>query len=456
MSELSLAEYIDKLSHALGVEHPEGAEDEFEELDHVLSDILIECSREQHALILEAFPIQDRKQIWRRLSVDTQKEIFFEMKAESRNLLLNSLRDEESYQLFDSLEADDLLYLDDTPDNFVRYALSKMDEKERSYYEIAQGYSQDEIAHWQSFDRIRVTNWVRVDNLKRFLPENLPDLTEVVYVVDFNGKLLGEVSLSQVIKHQGNRFVSEIMTDCDNTLLASSDTLTACDKVINSYKSALPVVDEENRLLGRVDVSSAIGIRETLEPVVSQKVTAPVEEDLFASVWESSKGRALWLGINLLTAFLASATIALFEGTIEKVVALAVLMPVVASMGGISGSQSLTLVIRGLALEQITHSNRKTILLKEMKVGLVNGLIWASVIGAATFWWFDNPMLGLTISLAVLLNLIAAPLTGVVVPIILEKFHIDPALSGSVILTTITDIVGFLVFLGIGTLILIH
>lgn len=456
MSEISLAEYIDKLSHVLDAEYAESADDEFEELDHVLSDILIECSREQHALILEAFPIQDRKRIWRRLSVDTQKEIFFEMKAESRNLLLNALRDEESYQIFDSLEADDLLYLDDTPDNFVRYALSKMDEKERSYYEIAQGYSQDEIAHWQSFDRIRITNWVRVDNLKRFLPEHLPDLTEVVYVVDYNGKLLGEVNLSQVIKHQGNRFVSEIMSDCDNTLLASSDTLSACDKVINSYKAALPVVDEENHLLGRIDVASAIGIRETLEPTPSHKVAAPVDEDLFASVWESSKGRALWLGINLITALLASATIALFEGTIEKVVALAVLMPVVASMGGISGSQSLTLVIRGLALEQITQSNRKTILIKEMKVGLVNGLIWATVIGAATFWWFDNPMLGLTIALAILLNLLTAPLSGVMVPIILEKFNIDPALSGSVLLTTITDIVGFLVFLGIGTLILIH
>lgn len=451
MSENLITEYIEKLSGAL---EQVSSEEDFEQLDDILSETLVDLSWEQHALILEAFPIQERKVIWRRLSLDSQQEIFFEMKAESQNLLLNALSDEESFLLFESLEADDLLYLEDTPDKFVRYALSQMDEKERAYYEISQTYTQEQIGHWQSFDRLRVTSWVRIDNLKRYLPDDLPELTEVVYVVDKAGKLLGEVSLSHVIKHQGNKFVSEVMHDCDLTLLDSSDALEACDKVIDSFKAALPVIDSENKLHGRIDVASAVGIKETLIPLGSS--AGPIinlDEDLFASVWKSSKGRALWLGINLITAFMAAAAIGMFESTIEKVVALAVMMPVVASMGGISGSQSLTLVIRGLALGQISNSNRGSILIKEMKVGLVNGLIWSSVIGLATFWWFDDPLLGLTIAAAILLNLLTAPISGVIVPIILEKFKLDPALSGSVILTTITDIVGFVAFLGLGTLI---
>jgi magnesium transporter len=176
---------------------------------------------------------------------------------------------------------------------------------------------------------------------------------------------------------------------------------------------------------------------------------------LFAPVKRSARTRGLWLGINLLTAFLASAFIGIFEATLQQVVALAVLMPVVASMGGIAGSQTLTLIVRGLALGQITRSNLKSLLNKELRVGGLNGFVWAIVIGLVASWWFESPALGLVIGLAIVVNIVMAALSGVLIPVLLDKLNIDPALSGSVILTTVTDIVGFVAFLGLGTLILI-
>ena len=179
------------------------------------------------------------------------------------------------------------------------------------------------------------------------------------------------------------------------------------------------------------------------------------DEDLFSPVRKSAKGRAVWLGINLLTAFLASAFIGVFEATLQQVVALAVLMPIVASMGGIAGSQTLTLIIRGLALKQVTSGNAMALLIKELKVGGLNGIIWALVIGVIAALWFNMPLIGVVIACAILLNIIAAALAGVCIPIILDKLNIDPALSGSVILTTVTDIVGFVAFLGLGTWLLL-
>jgi len=251
--------------------------------------------------------------------------------------------------------------------------------------------------------------------------------------------------------------------------------------VQRSGLASLPVVDENNKLLGRLDVSSASElVNEFYERQVMSSAGMDEDEDLFSPVAKSAKNRALWLGINLLTAFMASWFIGLFEGTLQQVVALAVLMPVVASMGGIAGSQTLTLIVRGLALGQVTPANLRALMVKELKVGGVNGVIWAVtpanlralmvkelkvggvngviwalVIGVVAYFWFTDAMLGVVICLAILFNIVAAALAGVFVPVILDKLKIDPALSGSVILTTVTDIVGFVAFLGLGTLFLL-
>ena len=232
--------------------------------------------------------------------------------------------------------------------------------------------------------------------------------------------------------------------------------MQAARVVQNSGFISLPVLDDTNKLLGRVDIVTACElVNEDYERQVMSSAGMDENEDLFSSVRKSAQKRAIWLGINLITAFLASWFIGLFEATLQEVVALAVLMPVVASMGGIAGSQTLTLIVRGLALGQVTDSNRKALLEKELKVGLLNGVIWAIVVGAIAYLWFDSSLLGIVISIAILLNIAMAALTGVVLPIILNKLKIDPALSGSVILTTVTDIVGFVAFLGLGSLLLL-
>ena len=258
-----------------------------------------------------------------------------------------------------------------------------------------------------------------------------------------------------------------IQSDGENTLktlfapetirLSANEELTsAAEAVILSGKMSLPVVDENERFLGRFTVETAYQVKqETQTEQISSAAGLTTDEDLFSSVRTSAKNRGIWLGINLLTAFLASWFIGFFEATLQQVVALAVLMPVVASMGGVSGSQTLTVIVRGMALGQITEQNRKVLLRKELKVGGLNGIIWSVVIGTITYFWFNNAELSLVIALAILLNLLTASASGVVIPAILDKLNIDPALSGSVILTTVTDIVGFVVFLGLGSLLLL-
>jgi magnesium transporter len=250
--------------------------------------------------------------------------------------------------------------------------------------------------------------------------------------------------------------ISELAENDFPALNAKDDIYTAADRVAQSGESALPVLGDDGLLIGRLGMGTAYKLQsERAESQLMASAGLDESEDLFSSVTKSSKNRAIWLGINLLTAFLASAFIGLFEATIQQVVALAVLMPIVASMGGIAGSQTLTLIVRGLALGQVSSANLKALLTKEFKVGVLNGILWAIVIGAITGFWFDNMMLGLVISMAIVANIISAALAGVFIPVILVRFKIDPALSGSVILTTVTDIVGFVAFLGLGTLFLL-
>lgn len=217
-----------------------------------------------------------------------------------------------------------------------------------------------------------------------------------------------------------------------------------------------PVIDEDNHLLGRITIDDVVDvIRDEADHSLMSMAGLNEEEDMFAPVFTSTRRRSLWLGVNLLTAFLASWVIGLFGATIEKMVALAVLMPIVASMGGIAGSQTLTLVIRGMALGQIGKSNARRLLLKEMWIGVWNGFIWAIVIASVAGLWFQNTQLGIIIAAAIVINLVVAAISGATIPLLLKRFGADPALSGSVVLTTVTDIVGFLAFLGLATIYLL-
>ena len=426
-------------------------------LQDLATDIERDLLPEYVAILLEAFPLNRRLNLWELFSSDFQQNIFLEMKNESRQMLLNAMDDDVCFPLFDRLDANSLLeLLENLSDRFIEHAVTTMTTKQKEHFKKAQDYSDVEVGHWQSFDEIKVSKNLKVSAAKKVCAKEQSLLTDVMYIIDNKSKLLGEVSINQLLLLDDNKPLTEVTFQDVQCIESCKDIWEAADEVILSGKSALPIIDENGCLTGRLDLHAAFKFKEQQKDnQLMQSAGLSEEEDLFANVWLSSKNRAVWLGINLITAFLASWFIGLFEATLQQVVALAVLMPVVASMGGISGSQTLTLIIRGLALGQITDANRQEIVNKELKVGAINGVLWSAVIGGITFFWFDNAMLSLTICIAILGNILVASLSGVWVPWILNRLNIDPALSGAVILTTVTDIFGFIAFLGCGTLLLL-
>lgn len=431
--------------------------DTTERKNKLLADAKEILSTEHLSLLFEALPKEQRLDIWQLLDEDTQHEIFINLGADSCRWLLQSLEEADGFKLLDEVSVEELLELEEViPERFVEYARRQLDEVQTKQYELAQQYLPEQLGHWLDFDAIKVSEKLTVAGARKILQKGLPQYSEVIYLVSRKGTLIGEVPVNALFKANDSDTLLSFAVHDVASLHADDDLYEAAEVVIHSERMAMPVVNADNKLLGRLKVTSAYELRQEVTDEAAAKAGGLREdEDLFASVRKSAKNRGIWLGINLATAFLASWFIGLFGATIEQVVALAVLMPVVASMGGIAGSQTLTVIVRGLALGQVTDSNRKALLKKELRVGAVNGCVWAMVIGVLTYIWFSDVMLSITITVAILLNLIAASLSGVVIPSILDKMKIDPALSGSVILTTVTDIVGFVTFLGLGSLLLL-
>jgi magnesium transporter len=357
------------------------------------------------------------------------------------------------------MEVDDLIeLLDELPQRIYDYACSRLDESQRRWLDTALGYDEDQCGRYADHDMLIINKNAKVrDGIRLFrqLAEDA-EYHDALFVVDRTGRYVGLVHATQLLG-LGSHLPVETVIDKDAPLVEGEmDLDQGSDIVSRSGYTALAVVDAEGKLLGRLSIGEALeNVRRSLESQFMHTAGLDEEEDLFAPVFNSAKRRALWLGINLLTAFLAAWTIGLFEATLQQVVALAVLMPIVASMGGIAGSQTLTLMIRGLALEQITPKTYMTLLRKELGVGAINGLLWALVIAAITYFWFGDWIIGSVIGMAIVINIVAAAISGVLIPIWLEKLNIDPALSGSVILTTVTDVIGFFAFLGLGSLFLL-
>lgn len=418
---------------------------------------LAELSPEETALTLESLPLEQRLQVWNNIPLEERQDILVEMRGESLKLLLREIPEEEIEHLFADMDAEELLEIADTlPDRLVDLALSRMDAKQQQYYQQANTYDDEQVGHWINHDLLVVAQNTRVSEALRLLRREVADYTDVVYLVNRTGRWVGCVKVTKLFSAQSHDPVSSLMEEDYPFVDAETDVVKGADQVERSGQIALPVLDQNQVLLGRFDVGTAMEImREESEAQLMSSAGLNEEADLFAPVKRSASTRGLWLGINLLTAFLASAFIGLFEATLQQVVALAVLMPVVASMGGIAGSQTLTLIVRGLALGQITRSNLKSLLDKELRVGSLNGVFWALIIGIIAAWWFESPGLGTVIALAIVVNIVTAALAGVLIPVLLDKLKIDPALSGSVILTTVTDVVGFVAFLGLGTLFLL-
>jgi len=411
------------------------------------------------ARLLESSPSRQRRLIWEMLDHENDGEVLLEVGEEVRNNLMESMDDESLLAATKGLDIDDLAdLLDELPETVVKQALKGMDYQYRTRLEGVMNYDEDTAGGLMNTDTITIRPDVTLDVVLKYLRlrKEMPQNTDNIIVVDRYNHYLGTLSVTALLCADPEKTVSESM---DNDYISiNADTLA--NEVTNIFEDrdlvSAPVVDKNNILLGRITIDDVVDvIREESEHTVLNMAGLTDEEDIFAPVLPSTRRRAIWLGINLLTALIASGVISLFQETIEQVVALAVLMPIVASMGGIAGSQTLTLVIRGIALGNISSTNSKSLLVKEISIGLLNSLLWACVIGVLSSYWFNNYLIGVVIGIAMIANLGFAALSGVLIPIMLKRIGVDPALGGGVILTTITDVIGFSSFLALGTIFLL-
>jgi magnesium transporter len=359
----------------------------------------------------------------------------------------------------EGLDADDVAdILQDLPEHVMREVLRAMDSQHRRRIETILAYEEDTAGGLMNTDVVTIRSDLTLEVVLRYLRMlvDLPENTDSLYVVDHTGAYIGTLALSQIVTRSRSMTVSNVMSHQVDAIPADMPSNQVAHRFEKHDLISAPVVDDENRLLGRITIDDVVDvIRDEAEHSMLSMAGLGEDEDTFAPIGKSIHRRSVWLGVNLLTAFLAAWVIGLFDTTIEKQVALAILMPIVASMGGIAGSQTLTLVIRSMALGQLNKQNQRWLLRKELAVGASNGLIWAVAISLVTMLWFHNIYLGLLIGAAIVINLIAAALAGVSIPIGLKKIGIDPALSGSVLLTTVTDVVGFVAFLGFATLFIV-
>ncbi len=430
-------------------------EEEVEQLGVKLSQL----EPEEIAVALEAMPLEQRISTWQSLEPDEQIHSLNYMREDARKNIFLQLDETELTALVERMDVDDLIeMLDELPTAVYRAACLKLDASEKLWLATALAYTDEQCGRYADHDVLTILKNAKVRDAVRLFKKLKEDseYQDALMVVDRTGRYVGLLQGTTLLGEPSHLPIFEFIDEQAPVVEGSMDLDTGSDIVARSGYTALAVVDDEGKLLGRISIGEALeNVRRSLESQFMHTAGLDENEDLFAPVVASAKSRAVWLGINLLTAFLASWTIGLFEATLEQVVALAVLMPIVASMGGIAGSQTLTLIIRGLALGQITPQTYFTLMRKELSVGLINGLLWALVIFGVTYLWFGDMIIGTVIALAIVINICVAAFSGVVIPVWLEKAKIDPALSGSVILTTITDVIGFFVFLGLGSLLLL-
>ncbi|WP_414932938.1 magnesium transporter [Vibrio europaeus] len=424
----------------------------------ILND-LIEVGLESGsvALILEAFPIEDRVTLWRGLPLELHIEVLTEARAEVRHSIIDELSETELKLTLAKLDNLSLIeWADSLPDEIINEALQLIEKDELELYDQANEYEDDELGRWAERKVVTLPFNISVEKAKVLMERYSYDAPQHIYLINKRKQFRGLVSYIDLLRAEPSERLKNISIENVLTLNAKLTLAESIEALEHSSLSAMPVTDDKQILVGEVDWHFALTTqREIYETRLMAGTGMDEGDDLFAPVLKSSQKRGVWLGINLMTAILASVTIGLFEDVIAQVVALAVLMPIVASMGGIAGSQTLTLMIRAMALNQITPGNRWALLKNEIGIGSINGLLWALIIGGLAGLWFQSTILGATIALAIVVNIITAALFGVLIPIILDKLKLDPALAGSVILTTVTDVVGFFAFLGTASLVML-
>ena len=409
--------------------------------------------------LLEALPPAERSQAWSMVETERAGRVLSYLHDEISSGLAQELDLEDLIASVQHLELDDLVDLIQTlPHELGGKLVHATGGARREQLESMLSYPEESAGGLMNADAIEVRADVKAGTVLRYLRllETLPPQTDMLMVVDRSGHYQGALRLSALVTAGLDTTVAELMHADIAGIPVDTDSLEVARIFQDLDLLSAPVVDERQRLIGRITVDDVVDlIREESDRAVMQMAGLDDEADMFAPVLVSSKRRAVWLGINLVTAFLAAWVIGQFQGTLEQLVALAVLMPIVASMGGIAGSQTLTLVIRGLALKQVQKGNIRVLLSREVGISILNGVLWAVVVAALAIVWFGDWGIGGVIAAAILLNLLCAALAGLAIPLVLERLGIDPALAGSVILTTVTDVVGFFAFLGLATVLLI-
>ena len=411
------------------------------------------------ASILESLELEQRELVWRVIPPSVMGEILVRVRTEVGQGLLKITDRRDLIKATENLESDDMVdLLHVLPEPLLSEVMDSMGVHERNRLESTLSYDDHTAGGLMSLDVLTIRPDVTLDVVMRYLHKRggMPDSTDSLIVVDRSDHLLGVLSLSDLLTNEPQTKVVDAM---DARVKGLSYLMSAADVAMlfeQRQMISAPVIADNGCLMGRITIDDVVGIiREEADHSIMSMAGLDEEQDMFAPVMTSAKRRAVWLGVNLVTAFLASWVIGLFEATLQEIVALAVLMPIVASMGGIAGSQTLTLVVRGLALRQVSHANATQLMIKELSVGVVNGVLWAVVVAAIASVWFQDTDLGMLLGAAMVINLVCAALAGASIPLILDKIGIDPALAGGVLLTTVTDCIGFMAFLGLATIFLL-
>lgn len=408
------------------------------------------------ARLLESSPPPSRHVLWSMIEDHRRGEVLQEISDDLTGQILKTMNTQEVADITEDLDVDDVAdILQQLPDRIIQEVLEAMSAQNRSRVETVLSYEEDTAGGLMNTDIITIRPRFTLDVVIRYLRrhDEIPNSTDQLFVVNKNDVFLGTLSISKLLTSDPNITVREVMsTDVEALHVDMEDSKVAQLFEKNDWVSAA-VIDQDEKIVGRITIDDVVDvIIEDADHSLMSLAGLDEDEDTFAPIMRTTPRRAIWLGINLITAILASSVINIFQDTIDKVVALAVLMPIVASMGGVAGSQTLTVVIRGIALGKIGPSNQRWLLSREILSGLLNGLLWAAVLAAITTWWFNDITMAVIIAAATLINLLTAAIGGTLLPALLKKVGADPALSGGVALTTLTDVIGFLSFLGLATL----
>ncbi|MDD9177541.1 MULTISPECIES: magnesium transporter [Aliivibrio] len=420
--------------------------------------LLQDMEPEDIAHLLEASPRKSRNVLWQLTDPEDYGEILDELSEGVKDGIVSQMALESIVEATEGMETDDVAYvLRSLPNDLSREVLSQMDTVDRFRVETALSYPEDTAGGMMNTDFITIRADVEIDVVLRYLrmKGELPEATDALYVLDEESRLIGHLSLTTILTAQPDVLVSDVMDDADEAIPVNTDDGEVANLFERRNWISAPVVDENNLLLGRITIDDVVDvIREDAEHSMMSMAGMDDEEDTFAPVVKSARRRSVWLGMNVLAALAAASVSNMFEATLAQMASIAVLMTIVPSMGGVAGNQTVALVIRGLAVGHIGDSNQKELLFKEAGIGLLNGILWASIIGGIVMVWKGDIMLGAIISAAMLVNLTVAGVAGVAIPVLLKKMNIDPALAGGMALTTITDIIGLSAFLGLATILM--